>query len=349
LDKGEIKLQLRSSQTTEHQLFTMKTIQLASLALAMTASFATAGGDGWMTDFEAAKKKAAAENKDLLVDFTGSDWCGWCIKLNKEVFSHDPFKKGVADKFVLVELDFPRKPENASKQSAELKKQNSDLQAKFEVKGFPTILLLDAQGRPFAQTGYQAGGPEKYVTHLDELRAKRVARDQSLTAAEKLTGVEKAKALVGALKSLPENHLGHYAEITAQIAVLDPKDETGFVAEQKSKTAMATLQKDVMTAMRAGKSDEAIAKIDQFITDNKIVGEEKQGLLGMKMNPLLSAKKFDDAAKVIDELIAAAPESKAAKFASEFKPRLQKMKEDAAKPKKANPPHGQPGHVHGAE
>ena len=324
----------------------MKTIQLAGLALAMTASFATAGGDGWMTDFEAAQKKAAAENKDLLVDVTGSDWCSWCIKLNEEVFSHDAFKKGVADKFVLVELDFPR---DKSAISEAVQKQNAELQEKFQVKGFPTILLLDAQGRPFAQTGYQPGGPEKYVAHLDELRAKRVERDQALAAAEKLTGLEKAKALVGALKSLPENHLGHYAEITAQIAELDPKDETGFVAEQTRKNAMAALQKDVMAAMRSGKPDEVIAKIDQFIADNKVTGAEKQALLGMKMNPLLGAKKFDEAATVIDELIAAAPESEAAKFAAEFKPRLQKMKEDAAKPKKPNPPHGQPGHVHGAE
>ncbi len=324
----------------------MKTIQLASLALAMTASFATAGGDGWMTDFEAAQKKAAAESKDLLVDFTGSDWCSWCIKLNKEVISHDAFKKGVADKFVLVMIDFPR---DNSAISEAVQKQNAELKEKFQIKGFPTILLLDAQGRPFAQTGYQPGGPEKYVAHLDELRAKRVERDEAFAAAEKLTGMEKAKALVGALKSLPENHLGHYAGITAQIAELDPKDETGFVAAQTRKNAMAALEKDVMAAMRSGKSDEVIAKIDQFMTDNKVVGEEKQALLGMKMNPLLVAKKFDEAAKVIDELIAAAPESKAAKFASDFKPRLQKMKEDAAKPKKPNPPHGQPGHVHGAE
>ncbi len=324
----------------------MKTIQLASLALAMTASFATAGGDGWMTDFEAAQKKAAAESKDLLVDFTGSDWCSWCIKLNKEVISHDAFKKGVADKFVLVMIDFPR---DNSAISEAVQKQNAELKEKFQIKGFPTILLLDAQGSPFAQTGYQPGGPEKYVAHLDELRAKRVERDEAFAAAEKLTGMEKAKALVGALKILPENHLGHYAGITAQIAELDPKDETGFVAAQTRKNAMAALEKDAMAAMRSGKSDEVIAKIDQFMTDNKVVGEEKQALLGMKMNPLLVAKKFDEAAKVIDELIAAAPESKAAKFASDFKPRLQKMKEDAAKPKKPNPPHGQPGHVHGAE
>ncbi|MBT8043645.1 MAG: thioredoxin family protein [Verrucomicrobiae bacterium] len=302
----------------------MKNTILASLALAMTASFATAGGDNWMTDFEAAKKKAAAENKDLLVDFTGSDWCGWCIKLVDQVFKHDSFKKGVADKFVLVELDFPR---DKSKVDEATQKQNAALQKKYGVRGFPTILLLDPEGRPFGQTGYREGGPEKYLAHLDDLRANRVKRDEAFAAAEKLKGVDKAKALVKALKDLPENHLSHYSDITEQIAKLDPNDETGFVATQKRKDEEKQLQGDVMAAMRSGKTDDALTKIDAFIAKYKIEGEEKQGLLGMKMNPLLSAKKFDDAAKVLDEMIALAPGTRAAKFAESFKPRLQKMKE----------------------
>lgn len=304
----------------------MKKTILASLALAFTASFATAGGDNWMTDFEAAKKKAAAENKDLLVDFTGSDWCGWCIKLNKEVFQHDPFKTGVADKFVLVELDFPR---DKSKLSQEIQDQNAALQAKYGVRGFPTILLLDGKGRPFAKTGYQAGGPEKYVAHLDELRGQRVKRDEALAAADKLKGVEKAKALVKALETIPEDYHSQYSEIIDEVAKLDPKDETGFVTKQKRKAALATLQKDVSEASRSGNVDEALAKVDKYIADYKIAGEEKQGILAMKMDPLLRNKKYDEAGKVIDDIIAAAPDSKYAKHAEGFKARLEKMKESA--------------------
>ena len=74
----------------------------------LASAVAYAGGEGWTHDFEAAKKQAAAEKKDLLMDFTGSDWCGWCIKLNDEVFKHDVFKDGVKDKYVLVEVDFPQ-------------------------------------------------------------------------------------------------------------------------------------------------------------------------------------------------------------------------------------------------
>jgi thioredoxin-related protein len=369
-----------------------KTTIFATIALALTASFATASGDGWMTDFAAAKKKAAAEKKDLLVDFTGSDWCSWCIKLNDEVFKHDAFKNDVASKYILVELDYPR---DKSKQSDELQKQNEQLSKEYSIKGFPTILLMDSLGRPFAKTGYQAGGPEKYIAHLDELRAKRIERDKNLEAANKLKGIDKANALVKILKDIPEDYLGSYTDIMDEITKLDPEDKSGFIAQQKLKQAKKNLDSDIMTAMRSGKGDTAPAMIDKFITDhkvtgeekqkllvirlqitmtnslkkgefdkalamvddyikeNKATGEEKQNLLGLKMGALLQNKKFDDAGKVIDEIIAAAPDSKAAKFAEQFKPRLKQMKEAAAaqstdnKDKGNNPAHGEPGHVHG--
>lgn len=121
----------------------------------------------WMTNFEAAKAKAKAENKPILVDFTGSDWCGWCIKLDKEVFTKAPFKEYAAENLILLEIDFPRKKE----QSAEQKAQNEALAEKYGIRGFPTILLLDAEGKVIERTGYQRGGAENYVTHLKGLLA----------------------------------------------------------------------------------------------------------------------------------------------------------------------------------
>ncbi len=122
----------------------------------------------WMTDFEAAQAKAKAENKPLLVDFTGSDWCGWCIRLDKEVFSQQAFKAYAVENFVLVEIDFPRGKE----QSDELKAQNQALAQKYSIRGFPTILVLDAEGEVIERTGYRPGGAEKYVEHLQEILAK---------------------------------------------------------------------------------------------------------------------------------------------------------------------------------
>ncbi|CAA6676573.1 MULTISPECIES: thioredoxin family protein [unclassified Lentimonas] len=135
------------------------------LGLAATA-FAS---DGWMTDFDAAKAKAKAEDKPMLLDFTGSDWCGWCIKLDKEVFGEAAFKEYASSELVLVELDFPRGKE----QSAELKAQNEKLAKQYGIRGFPTILVLSPDGELIEQTGYQRGGAEAYVEHIKGIVAKQ--------------------------------------------------------------------------------------------------------------------------------------------------------------------------------
>ena len=83
----------------------------------------------WETNYQAALEQAAKENKMVLLDFTGSDWCGWCIKLKKDTFSKPEFQKLAEEKLVLVELDFPR----SKTQSAELKKQNQELAEKFGI------------------------------------------------------------------------------------------------------------------------------------------------------------------------------------------------------------------------
>ena len=153
-----------------------KTSLLSFLALLAGASLFTvvaqadsssADHAAWMTDFDAAKAKAEAENKPMLVDFTGSDWCIWCIKLDKEVFSKQAFRDYAAENFILVEIDFPRKKE----QPAELKAQNEALAKKYGIRGFPTILILDADGEVIKRTGYVRGGAEKYVEHLREILA----------------------------------------------------------------------------------------------------------------------------------------------------------------------------------
>src|SRR5258708_35916882 len=88
----------------------------------------------WMTDLPKAEARAKAEKKLVMLDFTGSDWCGWCIRLNKEVFSKPEFAQYAKDNLVLVEVDFPRKKE----QPEELKKANESLQTKYGVQGYPT-------------------------------------------------------------------------------------------------------------------------------------------------------------------------------------------------------------------
>ena len=129
----------------------------------------TVEGDVWMADFDAAVAVAKKEGKHLLVDFTGSDWCGWCIRLHEEVFDHAEWESVVTKEYVLVALDFPRNED--AKAKVPNPKRNDELSAKYGVSGFPTILLMTSDGDVFGQTGYQKGGPEAYLTHMAELKA----------------------------------------------------------------------------------------------------------------------------------------------------------------------------------
>ena len=119
----------------------------------------------WLTSLETAKTESATRKVPILVDFSGSDWCGWCIKLDKEVFSKPAFKDYAQDNLVLLLIDFPRR----AAQSDEVKKANRTLAEQFQVEGFPSVLLLDAEGKVLARTGYQPGGAEAYVQHLKSL------------------------------------------------------------------------------------------------------------------------------------------------------------------------------------
>ena len=146
----------------------MKTLLASVAALLATAALSFSADAEWMTDFEAAKAKAKAEKKVLLLDFTGSDWCGWCIKLDKEVFSTSEFKSYAKDNLVLVEVDFPHN----KRQTKKLQEQNEKLQTEHKVQGYPTIIVLNAEGKKVGQLGYQQGGPKAFIAELDKLKGK---------------------------------------------------------------------------------------------------------------------------------------------------------------------------------
>lgn len=142
----------------------MKTIARALALIALSSSFAFA--EGWMTDWEAAKAKAKEEKKPILINFTGTDWCGWCIRIEKEVFSQKEFQEYAAKNLILMEVDFPKRKE----QAAELKAQNKALDKEFKIEGYPTIYLLDAEGKKISEDiGYREGGPAAYTKYLQSL------------------------------------------------------------------------------------------------------------------------------------------------------------------------------------
>ncbi len=154
----------------------MKKLILSLLLLATVTARAELT---WLTDLDEAKKVATKENKKLLVDVTGSDWCGYCIKLHKEVFDTPEFEKFAKD-YVLVELDFPKRKE----QPAAEKAKNQAAQKKYGVNGFPTVIIMNTSGKILNRAeGYSPdSGPSAY---LPQLGAPALKKPRTATPAKK--------------------------------------------------------------------------------------------------------------------------------------------------------------------
>ena len=145
--------------------------------------------DGWSTDLDKALEKAKAEKKCVLVEFTGSDWCPACIAMRKNVFSKTEFLTGAAKNFILVELDFPRGDKEAAKKdepgvefeksrefqrAKELVEKNQPLAEKYKIQGFPTVILLDADGKEFSRfVASRFPKVDAFLKHLDEALEKK--------------------------------------------------------------------------------------------------------------------------------------------------------------------------------
>ncbi len=132
---------------------------ILALAAALIASSAARALE-WTDDYAAAVAKARKEHKLVLLDFTGSDWCIWCKRIDADIFEQPKFQDFAAKRLVLVTLDFPRSHELPPA----LKAQNDRLEAKYAIEGFPTLIVLDPDEKVvFTQVGYLEGGPDALI------------------------------------------------------------------------------------------------------------------------------------------------------------------------------------------
>jgi protein disulfide-isomerase len=193
-----------------------------SLSLALLATLFCTPGHAvsgsritWMTNYEEAVNASKSSSKPLLMFFTGSDWCGWCNKLEEESLDSPEFSQAAAAKFVFLKLDFPL----YSSQDPKLKKQNEQLKQKFGIRSYPTIVLFDAQqNQQMGTTGYRAGGGKQYADHLQKMvndynsykRKMSALESESLTEKELKLLYDKSQELklAGDSKSIIKRGMG---------------------------------------------------------------------------------------------------------------------------------------------
>lgn len=157
--------------------YNMKKILVIAFLVITSVSIQAQEGLTWHTDMSKATDISIKEKKPLFLFFTGSDWCGWCIRLQKEVFKTPEFVKWAKDNVVLVELDFPRK----NNQTDAVKMQNAQLQQQLQVRGYPTVWFVSASKSnknkvnlsALGSTGYIAGGPAAWLEGANQILKKK--------------------------------------------------------------------------------------------------------------------------------------------------------------------------------
>ena len=305
----------------------VRQIVCSSLILGGLLAWNVNAGDAlWTTNYAQAQKDAAKTGKSLLMDFSGSDWCGWCIKLDEEVFAHDVFKEAVTKDFVPVLLDYPR---DKSKIPADVQAQNERLMDKYAIafKGYPTVILADAKGRPYATTGYQAGGPEAYLKHLAEFRQKGVEIAKYLKQAEApdLKPLDRARLLDKAMDGVDLPILVQfYGDIVDQIMVLDKDNKAGIKKKYELRLRAAEAEK----ALADRNPEKAIELYEAVIRDFQPTGEQAQALYFSLSEAYFGARQMDKAKAGLDKALQAAPESQ---FASRIKMIVEKYFSEPSK------------------
>lgn len=155
----------------------MRKIVITLVLMIGLQSLQAQDGLTWHTDINKAVELSRKEQKPMFLFFTGSDWCGWCIRLQSEVFKKPEFVQWAKEKVILVELDFPRR----TAQSDALRQQNMQMQQVFQVRGYPSVYFVkptSVDGKTnfeqLGQTGYVAGGPEKWLAGANEMIARYI-------------------------------------------------------------------------------------------------------------------------------------------------------------------------------
>lgn len=204
----------------------------ASLLLTAIPTYAA----HWLTDLTTARELATQQNKAILVNFTGSDWCGYCIQLKRDVFSKPEFDSYISDKFILLEVDITRAP-----QAKEIRAAREEICRAYDVRSFPTCLVLSKEGEVWG--GFS--GSRSTVSEVALILDKALACGSKLAEARKEEGLQRAKALHDVYLNYPSNFRKAKTGLEKEIEQLDPQDALGLRSTLRAEKQMDDLMREV--------------------------------------------------------------------------------------------------------
>ena len=217
----------------------------------------------WGTDFEQGMATAKAEGRLALVEFTGSDWCPPCMHVRSKILPSEAFEAFVKEHlFVLVELDFPQAEDKVTPEQREVREALSE---RYQIDGFPTMIVMDGQGKPYGKIVGAEATPEKYIAHLQKALDAKKDFDKKVAEAQGLQGSARAAALVEALKLLPEDCRAFHTEVIEDIKSNDPEDATGFVKGLEQEKLL-TAQMEELGELVSAKMEEANGDLNAGMT-----------------------------------------------------------------------------------
>ncbi len=307
--------------------FAAALLVLALAPRALAADAAKPKDPFWNQDAAAALRQAKSQDKDLVVDFT-STHCGCCRALEAQVFNREEFRKGVTAHFVPAEVWY----EDSAEAGAAINKQNDAWHAKYGIHGWPTVMLMDGEGRPYAEmVGCNQGSAQAYLQVMEECRTRRIVRDEQLDIAAHSTGEAKAKALDAALSALKNDDLmlRHYKpEMEALITAASAGPLRMRYEKLLKSPAVARIMKQKIPAILAKtkeKPEETVQALQAIANDGDMAFEtdKRQIILFTACRVCLTALKDSARAeKLLDAAVALDPQSETGKKLAKAKGRI---------------------------
>ncbi len=306
------------------------TLLLATFALPPLGSAISQEDSPWHSRYAPAVEQARKEEKSLFIVFAASSWVELSETFQIDILDQPEFLEPVVEQAVLLRLEFPRSnrlPEDRAREYQLLKNA-------YRVRGYPTVVLTDAEGRPFGLNGYQPISAAEYARITLEMIEGRRMRDAAAKKAEGLKGLDRARALVDAIPDLPGNLAArYYREEMDEVISLDSRNRTGKVQVYRGMIADVEYANEMQRLAADVRYGDMVNLTDRYIRDQKLTGSQRQKALMNKADIQRKQQNTIGMVETLLDVVSEDPESTFGKQAQEVLDRLraQKIQESLAR------------------